>query len=114
MDAELLAELGAQTRNRIREYLRHTKRRNSGICIYHKSAKCPLKARDQSRAHYPYECQDEDKYIEYYSKPKQTIRLYPDLVVLLGTELEDTNPEIRAEEAKREAERAAKKSLEKV
>ncbi len=96
MDAEEIAKLGAQTRNRIREYILHAQRKNSGNCIYHEHARCPLKTLDRNHAHYPYECQTDPHYVEYYEKAAGLIKLNPDLETTLGTQLEDTNSEVRA------------------
>lgn len=93
----------AEMRNRIREYIIHTERRNARICIYNSSKICPWEDLnpDKNQAYYFYKCQDQEKYVDYYEAAEEILKKHPRLKIILGTELEDTNPDIEKEKAAR-------------
>ena len=97
----------AEMRNRIREYIIHTERRNAGICIYNKTKICPWKDKnpDIEQVRYRYKCQDEKNYLQYYLGIDETLERNPQLREILGTGLEDTGSDIIAEKAKQAREK---------
>lgn len=108
----------AEMRNRIREYLLHESRKAAGICIYNKTKRCPWGDKDpdpekcKKQEHYLYRCQDHEGYRPYYQIVEEILEKNPGLGGRLGTQLEDTNPEIRAEEAARTAEKTTQNTPE--